>query len=241
MTDAAPAQLAPDQRDSAYLSPMLVFLALTGVGTTWPSLYAVSYVVKTILAGALLIAMRRHYARIRWDYCWLGAILGVVGIVQWVGMEKLILHWYPLLVPERVLHWFPSFPEMGGKPFVPSEAIPSKLAFIGFIAFRWAGPTLVVPFMEEFFWRDFLWRTIAAPADFRIAKIGEWDRGIPLLVVSIAFCMVHPQWLTALVWGLMIGGLLLYTRSLGACIVMHAVTNFLLGAYVLWTGDWMFW
>jgi CAAX prenyl protease-like protein len=98
-----------------------------------------------------------------------------------------------------------------------------------------------VPFMEEFFWRDFLWRTIAAPADFRIAKIGEWDRGIPLLVVSLAFCIVHPQWLTAIVWGLMIGGLLIYTRSLGACIVMHAVTNFLLGAYVLYTGDWIFW
>ena len=29
--------------------------------------------------------------------------------------------------------------------------------------------------------------------------------------------------------------------KLGACIIAHAVTNFLLGAYVLWTRDWYFW
>jgi CAAX prenyl protease-like protein len=229
MTDAAPAQLAPDQRDSAYLAPMLSFLLLTWAGTTWPSLYAASYVAKTIIAGSLLFIMRRHYAKVNWNYWWLGAILGVVGIVQWVGMEKLLLH------------GFPSFPEMHAEVFVPREAIRSKIALAAFIAFRWGGPTLVVPFMEEFFWRDFLWRSIAAPANFRIARIGEWERGIPLLIVSIAFSAVHIQWFTALVWGVMIGGLLIYTRSLGACIVMHAVTNFLLGAYVLWTGDWMFW
>jgi len=241
MTEAAPAQLVPDQRDSAYLAPMLAFLALTAVGTTWPSLFAISYVAKTIITAALLIAMRKHYAKIRWNHWWLGAILGVFGVVQWVGMEKLIQHLYLLNAPPRVLHLFPFFPEMGGKPFVPPDEIHSKLALWTFFAFRWTGPTLVVPFMEEFFWRDFLWRTIAAPADFRVAKIGEWDRGIPLFVVSIAFCLVHSQWLTAIVWGLMIGGLLIYSRSLGACIVMHAVTNLLLGAYVLYSGDWMFW
>jgi membrane protease YdiL (CAAX protease family) len=49
------------------------------------------------------------------------------------------------------------------------------------------------------------------------------------------------QIVTALVWGLMIGWLLVRTKSLGACIVMHGVTNFLLGAYVLYTHDWYFW
>ena len=40
---------------------------------------------------------------------------------------------------------------------------------------------------------------------------------------------------------LMIGALLVYTRSLGACIVMHATTNLLLFVYVIWTRDWSFW
>ena len=241
MTDSTPSLTPDNQRDSAYLAPMLSFLLFTWIGSTWPNLYAASYIAKTIVAGALLVVYRRHYAKIKWNYWWLGAILGIVGIVQWVGMEKLIQQLYPQLATHQLLKLFPSFPEAGAKPFIPSDSIHSRAALYTFIAFRWAGPTLVVPFMEELFWRDFLWRTVSAPANFRVARIGEWDRGIPLLVVSIAFCTVHPQWLTALVWGLMIGGLLLYTRSLGACIVMHAVTNFLLGGYVLWSHDWMFW
>jgi membrane protease YdiL (CAAX protease family) len=54
---------------------------------------------------------------------------------------------------------------------------------------------------------------------------------------------VHIQWITAVVWAVMIGLLLLKTRSIGSCIIAHGVTNFLLGAYVLfWTPhDWYFW
>ena len=40
---------------------------------------------------------------------------------------------------------------------------------------------------------------------------------------------------------LMIAALLVYTRSLGACIIAHGVTNFLLGGYVLFTKNWYFW
>jgi CAAX prenyl protease-like protein len=98
-----------------------------------------------------------------------------------------------------------------------------------------------VPVMEELFWRDFLWRTIIAPADFKLAQVGEksWSA---FLIVAIAFATVHGNWwLTAIVWGMLVGGLLVRTRSLGACIVMHGVTNLLLGVYVLWTRDWSFW
>jgi membrane protease YdiL (CAAX protease family) len=49
------------------------------------------------------------------------------------------------------------------------------------------------------------------------------------------------MWPTAIVYGLLIGGLLVATRSLGACIIAHGVTNFLLGAYVLVTQDWKYW
>jgi CAAX prenyl protease-like protein len=94
--------------------------------------------------------------------------------------------------------------------------------------------------MEELFWRDYLWRTVIAPADFRLARIGEFDPWA-LVVVSALFASVHVQWITALLWGLMIAALLLRTRSIGACIIAHATTNLLLAAYVLWTRDWYFW
>ena len=100
---------------------------------------------------------------------------------------------------------------------------------------------IVVPFMEELFWRDYLWRTIIAPNDFKLARIGEWDPKAVVFVCA-AFASVHGNWWpTAVVWGLMIAGLLLYTRSLGACIIAHAVTNLLLAGYVLKWHEWSFW
>jgi hypothetical protein len=35
----------------------------------------------------------------------------------------------------------------------------------------------MVPFMEELFWRDYLWRVTSAPNDFRLMGIGEWIGG----------------------------------------------------------------
>jgi len=48
-------------------------------------------------------------------------------------------------------------------------------------------------------------------------------------------------WLTAIGWGFMVGGLLAYTKSLGACIIAHATTNLLLGVYVLYSKQWSLW
>jgi hypothetical protein len=208
---------------------MAAFLLCTYIGGQWPDLYVASYIIKTFAAALLIILFWKRYTPIRWNYWWLGILLGIVGVVQWIGMERLLLH------------YFPNYPRVGGTPFDPHEAFKYAGNMWTFIAIRWAGAALVVPFMEELFWRDFLWRTIAAPADFKLAKLGEWDRGVPLLIVTLVFCSVHVEWMTAIVWGLMIGALLILTRSLGACIIMHAVTNFLLGAYVLWTNDWKFW
>jgi CAAX prenyl protease-like protein len=208
---------------------MAVFLGFTWAGGHWPGFFVASYVLKTVLTALLLVLLWKHYTKIRWDFWWLGIILGIVGVFQWVGMEKALLHFWP------------NYPRLAGTVFDPTVAFSSKTAMWSFILVRWAGAALVVPVMEELFWRDYLWRSITAPADFKLAKIGQWDRGIPLLIVTLAFCSVHFEWMTAIVWGLMIGGLLVLTRSLGACIIMHAVTNFLLGAYVLLTHDWKFW
>lgn len=208
---------------------MAIWLIFTWAGGHWPGFYVSSYVLKVFLTAIPLVLLWKHYTKVTWRYWQLGLLLGIVGVFQWVGMEK------------GLLHVWPNYPRPSAPVLDPTAAFASPGARWSFIAIRWAGASLVVPFMEELFWRDFLWRTIAAPADFKLAKIGEWDRGIPLIVVTLLFCSVHVEWMTAIVWGLMIGGLLIYTRSLGACIVMHAVTNFLLGAYVLIWHDWLFW
>ncbi|MGD0770151.1 MAG: CAAX prenyl protease-related protein [Tepidisphaeraceae bacterium] len=215
--------------DVAYVLPMLVFLLFTFAAGHWPAFFPWSYILKTVAAGWLLILFRKHYTKIKWNYAWLGAVVGVLGLVQWVGMEKLLLHVWP------------NYPRASLESFDPFTKFSSPLMLWTFVTFRLLGPALVVPFMEELFWRDVLWRTIIAPNDFKLAEVGEWDPKA-FIVVTIVFASVHMQmWLTALVWGLMIAVLLVRTRSLGACIIAHAVTNLLLGVYVLYTHDWAFW
>jgi uncharacterized protein len=214
--------------DTAYFLPMAAFLLLTYAAAHWPSFFVPGYIIKTFVAGVLLIMLRRHYTKINWDYAWLGVIVGVIGIVQWVGMEKLLLHFWP------------HYPRPSAEVVDPFTQTSSPILLWTFIAVRVAGPVLVVPFMEEFFWRDFLWRMVIAPNDFKLAAIGEWDWKA-FTIVTLAFASVHIQIFTAFVWGAMIAWLLVRTKSLGPCIIAHGVTNLLLGIYVLYTHDWAFW
>lgn len=207
--------------DTAYFLPMAVFLVFVAIGGHWPSIYAWAYAARAVIVAVMLWVFRRHYTKIRWNHWWLGAIVGIVGIFQWVGMQK----W---LETTRFSFFKPS-----ADFFNPAATFPNPVKFWSFIALRIFGAVLVVPFMEELFWRDFLWRYLSAPNDFKLASVGEKDWR-SFLIVSLAFATVHGNWgLTAIVWAMMIGILLIATRSLGACIIAHAVTNLLLAVYVL--------
>jgi uncharacterized protein len=233
--------------DIAYILPMGIFLIFTQIGSTWSNLYTTSYIAKTLIVPVALALCWRYYTKIQWTHLGLGALVGIVGLVQWVGMDKLLVlffHWAHAH-GGGLLDWVPVYGKIGieGVPtdsFNPFNDIANPAYRWTFITLRWACASLVVPVMEELFWRDFLWRSFIAPADFKLARIGERDRNA-ILFVALLFATVHIQWITAIGWGLLIAWLLIRTGSLGACIVAHAVTNFLLGLYVLVTHDWYFW
>jgi len=230
--EAPPTQTRPRVRDDvAYFLPMGVFLGLTQIGVTWPATYPIVYVAKTIVVGVMLFMLRQSFTKISWKFWWLGAIVGVIGIFQWVGMQLWLQNHVTFFKPDPA-----------AALFNPLTAFSSPALSYAFIGVRWLiGASIVVPIMEELFWRDFLWRQTIAPSNFKLATIGEFSWPAVLLV-SGAFALVHGNWwLTSIVWALMIAGLLVYTKSLGACIVAHGVTNLLLGAYVLYTHDWGFW
>ena len=110
---------------------MGAFLLLTWVGGHWPNLYAASYLAKTIAAAGLLIYFRNHYTSIRWNYWWLGVIVGIIGVVQWVGMEKFLLHIWP------------NYPRPGTDVFIPGKFFTSSATMWIFIIIRWLGASLV--------------------------------------------------------------------------------------------------
>src|SRR3954453_11669622 len=64
----------------AYLLPMAIFMGFTWVGGTWSEYYPATYVAKAITVAVALIVLWPRYTRIKWDYCWLGVIFGILGI-----------------------------------------------------------------------------------------------------------------------------------------------------------------
>jgi CAAX prenyl protease-like protein len=232
--EAKPKSNARGREDLAYIAPMATFLIIIWISANstvkqfLPLAYPTLYVMRTVIVALLLICLWRNYTKIRWNHWWLGILVGVIGIFQWVGMQLWLQKHFAFFAPSP-------------DAFDPTKEFSSPAMLYGFIAIRIIGASLVVPVMEELFWRDFLWRQILAPNDFKLASVGEWGWA-PFLGVSVAFAVVHGNWwLTSIVWGLMIAGLLVYTKSLGACIIAHGVTNLLLAVYVLRFRDWAFW
>ncbi len=112
-------------------------------------------------------------------------------------------------------------------------------ARMALIATRLCGAVLVVPVMEELFWRSFLVRYLI-DRDFLQVAIGRFT--VSAFVIStVLFALEHHLLVAGLMAGAAYNLLLLYTRSLAQCILAHAVTNLALGLYVLASGNWHFW
>jgi CAAX protease family protein len=210
-----------------YWLPMGIFLLCVWAGNHWMFLYPYFYVARAVIVAILLWFFWWRYTPVHWTHLKLGFFMGVIGTVQWIAMQRWLQAHVEFFRP--------------GDFFNPETAIASPALRYLFFMVRIASAVLVVPVMEELFWRDYVWRVILAPTDFKLAHIGEWH-WLPFIMVAAAFATVHGNWvLTAFVWGLMIGWLLVRTKSLGACIIMHATTNLLLASYILWTKNWSFW
>lgn len=109
----------------------------------------------------------------------------------------------------------------------------------GLIAARWLGAALVVPVMEELFWRSFIMRWLQR-ADF--LSVDPRSVGLKAILIStFVFMLAHTEWLAAVIAGLAYAWLYRRTGSLWPAVIAHAVTNGVLGAWVVATGNWRFW
>jgi len=107
------------------------------------------------------------------------------------------------------------------------------------IAVRWIGATLLVPVMEELFWRSFLMRWVESPA---FEGVDPRRVGLKAIVLStFVFALAHPLWLAAVLAGLAYAWLYVRSTRLWTAVIAHAVTNGALGVYVVATRQWQFW
>lgn len=125
----------------------------------------------------------------------------------------------------------------GGAGFIPLR--PDGTLDIGLTALRLFGMVLVVPVMEELFWRSFVMRWIDR-RDF-LAADPRKVTATAFLVTAALFALEHSQWFAGLLAGLAYNEAYRRTGNLRVPIASHAATNLILGAWILATHDWRFW
>lgn len=208
-----------------YILPMMMFMVLTNVESLVPeSFYVGFYGLKIAVVTGLLMFFRQPWRELKWDRqsgCW-AIVIGVLVFLQWVGIENNL-----------------AYPHLGARlGYNPFESL-TGLQLPIFLILRFWGLVVMVPIMEEIFWRSFLLRYIRN-SNFTSLKLGDANL-TSFMAVAVGFALFHSEWLVAFITAILYGGLMLRTRSLGACIIAHGLTNFLLGLYILWAQDWKFW
>jgi CAAX prenyl protease-like protein len=210
----------------AYAAPIVVFAVLTALEGVLPAgVYPAFYIVKVAAVTAALVYFRGPLGDIRpsWGVVPLGVAVGLVVFAEWVILDRLV-----------------SYPHLGTRvgynPFAAIEDVAVRWAFL---VARFYGLVLVVPVMEELFWRSFLLR-YATTTDFTSLTVGQFSWTAFWIVVALS-AVAHPEWLVAAIASALFAWLLHHTRSLFAVIVSHAVANAALGGYILIRGQWQYW
>ena len=104
---------------------------------------------------------------------------------------------------------------------------------------RLIGAALVVPIMEELFWRSFLLRYLITPK-FTTIPVGTFTP-MSWLITIVLFGLEHHLWFAGMVAGLAYTLLCYLTGRLWPAIIAHGVTNLCLGIHVLVTEEWYWW
>lgn len=179
--------------------------------------------LQTVLCGGLLVWFWKTY---EWGAKWhvvTAVIAGLVVLAIWISPQ-----W--LLGAERRTEGFN--PEI----FAGSVAL-----YWGTLVLRFVRLVIVVPLLEEIFWRGFLLRYLIKE-DFTKVPFGTFT-WFSFGTVTVMFGLAHfgPDFIPALLTGAIYNLLAVKTRSLVCCVLAHAVTNLGLGLYIVQTGQWGFW
>jgi len=209
---------------SARVLPFLIFVALTvcqgKFGNT--SIYWF-YLAKTIVGAWLIWEIRPFVSEMRWAFSWEALVVGVGIFAVWVGLDSFYPHF-----TKNNSGWNPDEQFGAG----------SAMAW-SFILIRIFGSTFIVPPLEEVFYRSFLYRYIANQ-NFLAVPFNCFLQ-LPFFVTAIFFGLSHNEWLAGILCGMAFQWLVLRKNRLGDAMTAHAITNFLLGVWIVWKHDWHFW
>ena len=213
-----------------YIAPFVAFLGIMALERAAGLPMAWLYPIRVVAVTAVLLAFSRAPLSMRPSRPLLSVALGAAVFVLWIGPDLLFGPGY------RHFRLFEN--SINGSA---ASSIPADLkASFWFLALRTVSCTLLVPPVEELFWRGWLMRWIVN-TDFRKIPLGTYQAAA-FWLVALLFAAEHgPYWEVGLATGIIYNWWMLRTRNLADCILAHAVTNGLLSAYILQTGAFQYW
>jgi len=179
--------------------------------------------VQTVVCAVALVWYWREYEFGSFLYWWAGFAMGFLVLAIWVSPQ-----------------WVMGFEErIDG--FDPNAFEEGSALYWGNLSVRFLRLVVVVPLLEEIFWRGFLMRYVIDDR-WRTVPFGKFTP-MSFATVAVLFALAHwgPDFIPALITGVLYNALAVWTRSLGVCVIAHAVTNLGLGIYIMVTEQWGFW
>jgi CAAX prenyl protease-like protein len=210
-----------------FIAPFATFILMLAskqilpLPITW--LYATQAL---IVVGVVLLTAPRVASPSR---AYASIAVGVLVFVVWIAPD--------LLWPSYREHWL-------FKNFLTGAAVSSLPVGMrlnaSFLTFRIFSTAVLVPIVEELFWRGWLMRYLIN-ADFRKVPLGTYSAASYWLTAAL-FATEHGAfWDVGLVAGLIYNGWMVRTRNLSDCMLAHGVTNLCLALFVVLGGHWQYW
>jgi CAAX prenyl protease-like protein len=222
---------------AARVAPFVIFLLLTAAQGKFGAASAYWFYLAKTLAGLWLICeIRPLVTEMRWAFSWEAVLIGGGIFVIWVGVNGDWTTQNSLWIKIGISH-SPAKPALMWNPNEQFGA-GSALAWL-LVAVRILGSTFIVPPLEEIFYRSFLYRYIASQ-NFLAVPLNRF-LPLPFLATAAVFGFSHNEWFAGILCGLAYQWLVLRKNRLGDAMTAHAITNFLLGCWVVWSGAWNFW
>lgn len=221
----------PEKRGTgtlAWIGPFAVFMIWLAIDKYLPIANPAKELVRDAVVVGAILGFSRHVLP-RQISSWTSSIvLGLAVCALWVAPDLLIPGWRSHLLFQNAVtgHLKTSIP--------PAELTPLMLGL------RTMRAALLVPILEELFWRGWLVRWLQ-DADFERIQLGQFT-SLAFWATSLLFAAEHgPYWEVGLLCGMIYNWWMWRTKSLGDLMLVHGVTNLALSVFVIATQRWEFW
>ncbi len=213
----------------AYIAPFLIFIGMLAIQKSLAFLGDWEYAVRVLVVGASIWFFSRKVLDFKVRFFAPSLAIGVATFFLWIAPDSIFPGWRQ--------HWLFTNSVMGEvKISLSAEQLASPILLL----FRTISAALLVPILEELFWRAWMLRWLVKK-DFEELPMGSCDRQ-SFWIVAALFAVEHgPYWEVGLLTGIVWNWWMTRTKSLGDLIFVHATTNLVLSLYVIWTKKWHFW